>query len=212
MTLPPAQQIALWADMLRHMAASGLRFAPTIYDQERYHALQTLAMEMQAYAGGQAPETMEPLRDTVFSHVTPFCAADAAIIDPEGRLLLIRRADNGLWALPGGALEVGETPAQGAVREALEESGIASQPRALVGIWDSRLCNSSVSHHVYHFVILCHPLTVQPETPPSHAHEVLDVGWFREAELPTDLEPGHAVRIPYGFKVWRGEVPAYLDL
>lgn len=212
MTPSPAQQIALWADALRHMAASGLYFAPTIYDQERYRALQTLAMEMQAYAGGQAPEMLEPLRTTIFSHATPLCSADAAIIDAEGRLLLIRRADNGLWALPGGALEVGETPAQGAVREALEESGVASQPKALVGVWDSRRCNSSVRHHVYHFVILCHPLRIQPEEPPSHAHEVLSVGWFPESELPSDLDPGHVMRIPYAFKVWRGESPAYLDL
>ncbi|MCS6828210.1 MAG: NUDIX hydrolase N-terminal domain-containing protein [Caldilinea sp.] len=212
MTLSPAQQIALWADVLRHMAASGLHFAPTIYDRERYHALQTLAMEMQAYAGGQTPEALEPLRAGVFSHVTPFCTADAAIIDEQGRLLLIRRADNRLWALPGGALEVGETPAQGAVREAREESGVASEATALVGVWDSRLCGSLTRHHMYHFVVLCRPLTAQPQTPASHAHEVLDVGWFREAELPTDLDPGHVTRIPYAFKVWRGEAPAHLDL
>ncbi|MEJ5248259.1 NUDIX hydrolase N-terminal domain-containing protein [Caldilinea sp.] len=212
MTLSPAQQIALWADALRHMAASGLRFAPTLYDQERYHALQTLAMEMQAYAGGQAPEALEPLRAGVFSHVTPFCTADAAIIDAEGRLLLIRRADNGLWALPGGALEVGETPAQGAAREALEESGVASEPVALAGVWDSRLCGSMTRHHMYHFVVLCRPLPTQPKAPASHAHEVLGVGWFREAELPTDLDPGHVTRIPHAFKVWRGEASAHLDL
>lgn len=212
MTLSPAQQIALWADALRHMAASGLRFAPTLYDQERYHALQTLAMEMQAYAGGQAPEALEPLRASVFSHVTPFCTADAAIIDAEGRLLLIRRADNGLWALPGGALEVGETPAQGAVREALEESGVASEPVALAGVWDSRLCGSVTRHHMYHFVVLCRPLPTQSEATASHAHEVLGVGWFREAELPTDLDPGHVTRIPHAFKVWRGEASAHLDL
>ena len=85
MTQSPAQQIALWADRLRHMAASGLRFAPTIYDTERYAALQDLAMEMQAYAGGDLPETLEPLRASVLSHVTPFAVADAAIMPSVAR-------------------------------------------------------------------------------------------------------------------------------
>jgi len=212
MPTSPSQQIALWADQLRHMAASGLRFSSSIYDTERYHALQSLAIEMQAIAGGELPETLEPLRASVFAHVTPFAVADAAIIDDDGRLLLIRRADNGLWAMPGGALDVGETPAQGAIREALEESGVASAAVKLVGVWDSRYCGGAARHHLYQFVILCRPLTDQPTAPASHAHEVVGVGWFGEAELPADLDPNHATRIPYVFRVWKGNAPVYIDL
>lgn len=207
-----AQKIALWADALRDMAASGLRFAPTIYDTERYHALQNMALEMQAYAGGELTEALEPLRASVFAHVTPFSVADAAIIDRAGRILLIRRADNGLWALPGGALEVGETPAEGAVREALEESGVASEPVGLAGVWDSRRCGSTTRHHLYHFVVLCRPLPDQPDGPPSHAHEVKGTGWFAEHDLPPDIDPGHITRIPHVFCVYRGEAAAYIDL
>ena len=212
MTPSPAQHIALWADRLRHIAASGLRFAANIYDTERYHALQSLAMEMQAVAGGELPETLEPLRSSVFSHVTPFTVADAAIIDDTGRMLLIRRADTGLWALPGGSLDVGETPAQGAVREALEESGVASTAVKLAGVWDSRYCGGSARHHLYQFVILCRPLADQPTAPTSHAHEVLGAGWFGETELPAEIDPNHATRIPYVFKVWKDEAPVYIDL
>jgi len=211
MTPSPAQQIAQWADQLRHLAASGLRFAANIYELERYHTLQSLAMAMQAYAGGELPATLEPLRATVFAHVTPFAVADAAIIDDVGRLLLIRRADNRLWALPGGGLDVGETPAEGAVREALEESGVASEPVALAGVWDSRLCGSATRHHLYHFVVLCRPLPAPPTVPASHTHEVLEIGWFNAAELPADIDPGHVTRIPHVFRVWQGEAAAYLD-
>ncbi|MFO7633162.1 MAG: NUDIX hydrolase N-terminal domain-containing protein [Caldilinea sp.] len=212
MTHSPAQQISLWADALRHMAASGLRFAPTIYDTERYHALQSLAIEMQAYAGGQFPDELEPLRASVFSHVTPFAVADAAIIDDDGRLLLVRRADNKLWAMPGGGLDVGETVAEGAVREALEESGVASTPVALAGVWDSRYCGSVTRHHLYQFVVLCRPLPEQPTGPASHAHEVLESGWFGEDELPPDIDPGHLTRIPHIFHMWKGETATYIDL
>ena len=73
-------------------------------------------MEMQAYAGGELPEMLEPLRAFVLAQFTPFAVADAAIINDDDRLLLIRRADNGLWAMPGGGLDVGETAAEGAAR------------------------------------------------------------------------------------------------
>lgn len=208
----PAQQIALWADMLRHMAASGLRFAPTLYDTERYVALQNLAMEMQAFAAGDLPAVLEPLRASIFAHVTPFAVADAAIIDADGRLLLIRRADNHLWAMPGGGLDVGETVAEGAVREAREESGVAAEPVALAGVWDSRRCGSVTRHHLYQFVIVCRPLPGQVEAPASHAHEVTEIGWFSADELPAAIDPGHITRIPHVFRVWRGEAAPYLDL
>jgi len=54
-------------------------------------------------------------------------AVGAVIVDAHGRLLLVRRAHPpslGLWSLPGGRLEPGETPEQGCTREVLEETGL----------------------------------------------------------------------------------------
>jgi 8-oxo-dGTP pyrophosphatase MutT (NUDIX family) len=206
----PAQQIALWADQLRHMAALGLHFSNDRYDLERYHTLQSLAIEMQAVAGGQLPNELEPLRASVFSAPTPFSCGDAAIIDAAGRILLIQRADNQLWAMPGGGFEVGETPAQGAIREAREETGVVCEPIALVGVFDSRLCGAQSRHHLYQYLFLCRPLLEQSVLP-SHADEVLDQGWFREDELPAVIDPGHMTKLPYAFAAWRGEQRAFFD-
>ena len=52
--------------------------------------------------------------------------ADALIRDTEGRVLLVRRADDGLWAMPGGWVDPGETPADAAVREVFEETGLVA--------------------------------------------------------------------------------------
>ena len=133
------------------------------------------------------------------------------MIDGEGRILLIRRADNGKWAMPGGALEVGETPATGVVREALEETGVHCRPVALVGVFDSRLCGTTSRHQLYMFVFLCEPLDCPESVEPSHALEVTDKGWFAEDGLPEDLDPGHRFRIPEAFRVWRGEGRAFFD-
>ena len=94
----------------------------------------------------------------------------------------------------------------------LVERRVAGEPVALAGIWDSRYCGSVTRHHLYQIVVLCRPLAEQRDGPPSHAHEVLESGWFAAGDLPAELDPGHRTRIPHVFKVWRGEAPAHLDL
>lgn len=206
-----AQRLALWADRLRDVAAMGLRFARSVHDRDAFSAVQQVAIEMMAEATGQAAEDLEPLRATVFAHPTPFAGGDAAIIDTAGRILLIRRADNGLWAMPGGALAVGETPAEGAAREAFEETGVRCDPVALAAVHDSRLCHTPSPHHLYHFTFLCRPHAAGQIVAASHAVEVRETGWFREDGLPPDLDPGHAPRIPHAFRVWHGDMRTYFD-
>jgi 8-oxo-dGTP diphosphatase len=68
---------------------------------------------------------------------TPKLMVDV-IIPSEGRVVLIRRASEpyiGLWALPGGFVEVGETVEQAALREAAEETGLALELARLVGVY-----------------------------------------------------------------------------
>jgi 8-oxo-dGTP pyrophosphatase MutT (NUDIX family) len=55
--------------------------------------------------------------------------------DDEGRVLLIRRSDNGLWALPGGAQELGESLGQAARREVEEETGLRIEIDSIAGIY-----------------------------------------------------------------------------
>jgi ADP-ribose pyrophosphatase YjhB (NUDIX family) len=62
-------------------------------------------------------------------------AVTAVVTDGSGAILLQRRADNGLWALPGGVVEVGETVAQTIVREVKEETGLDVEPTELVGVY-----------------------------------------------------------------------------
>jgi ADP-ribose pyrophosphatase YjhB (NUDIX family) len=214
MTTNPTQQIALWADQLRDMSALGLLFAQNVYDRENYQAMQKMAMEMLALVTQNSLAHLEPLRLSHFARPSPISTGDAAIIDEAGRILLIRRADNQQWAMPGGVFAVGETPAEGAMREAFEETGVRCQAIALVAVHDSRFCGSTHPFHLYHFLFLCQPLNGGvPEGTPSHVNEVLEQRWFAAHELPptTDIDPGHRKRIPEAFRVWKGDVRAYFD-
>jgi 8-oxo-dGTP pyrophosphatase MutT (NUDIX family) len=62
-------------------------------------------------------------------------AASTVVVDGHGRILLHRRRDNGLWALPGGVMEPGESITDTAVRETHEETGYHVRARYVVGVY-----------------------------------------------------------------------------
>jgi ADP-ribose pyrophosphatase YjhB (NUDIX family) len=62
-------------------------------------------------------------------------AVTAFVRGEDGRILLIRRSDNDLYAIPGGALELGETLTQAVRREVMEETGVAVEVTGLVGVY-----------------------------------------------------------------------------
>jgi ADP-ribose pyrophosphatase YjhB (NUDIX family) len=62
-------------------------------------------------------------------------SVNVVVADDNGRVLLIHRTDNDNWALPGGAMDFGETLSDAAVRETLEETGIKVEITGLVGIY-----------------------------------------------------------------------------
>jgi ADP-ribose pyrophosphatase YjhB (NUDIX family) len=55
------------------------------------------------------------------------------VVNDAGEILLQRRTDNQLWALPGGTMDIGETIAQAIVREVREETGLRVEPERIVG-------------------------------------------------------------------------------
>lgn len=62
-------------------------------------------------------------------------AASAVVVDEQGRILLHRRSDNDLWSIPGGAMEIGESIAETAVRETSEETGLDIRPLYVVAVY-----------------------------------------------------------------------------
>ncbi len=62
-------------------------------------------------------------------------SVNVVVVNGAGEVLLIRRSDNGNWAVPGGAIDLGESMVQAAVRETREEAGIECEVTGLVGIY-----------------------------------------------------------------------------
>ncbi|MFS8039032.1 NUDIX hydrolase [Xanthobacter sp. AM11] len=115
--------------------------------------------------------------------VRPTLAASAAVF--RGPLVLLaRRAANpgaGLWSLPGGRVEPGETLAEAAAREVMEEVGVDAQIIGLAGTKDIILRDTE-GHLAAHFVVVAHAARWRAGEPAPGA-EAAEVGWFRPHEV-----------------------------
>jgi ADP-ribose pyrophosphatase YjhB (NUDIX family) len=141
------------------------------------------------------------------SPITPLVGTDVFVPDKSGRVLLIRRADNGMWALPGGFHDLDETPATCAVRECLEETGLSIRIVRLLGVFSSnRYAEVNYPHKggkYVHILFLAERMGGIATT----TNEAREIGFFPEQEIPP-LSDGHDVRIALGFRVLRDPATA----
>ena len=130
--------------------------------------------------------------------VTPFVGADVFVVNESCEVCLIRRSDNGLWAMPGGAQDLGETPEECARREFKEETGLDVKVTRLLGVFSSlryeATTNVNRGHEVTH-VLFTGEVVGGQQTP---SEETPEIGWFSENTLPP-LSDGHEVRVRFGF-------------
>ncbi len=135
--------------------------------------------------------------ETDASRATQIRPGVAAIIqDAQGQILLQRRSDNGLWGLPGGSVEIGESVRDAIVREVREETGLTVEVVRLVGVYSDpklqivRYPDGNVVHYVSTLYV-CRTLGGTLQT----CDETLDLNFFDPAHLPEDLLPMHRIRI-----------------
>lgn len=80
------------------------------------------------------PDFIAELRSLIGHHRLWLSTAVAVVLDGEGHVLLGRRTDTGGWAFPGGIIDPAEQPADAAVRECFEETGVVAVPEALTSV------------------------------------------------------------------------------
>lgn len=128
-------------------------------------------------------------------------AVTAFIQDATGRLLMIRRTDNDLYAIPGGAQEIGETISQTVVREVSEETGITVDVTGLIGVYsDPGHLIAFSDGEVRQEFSLCfraRPMEGEPRT----SNESKEVLWVEPARLDNlNIHPSIRLRIQHGFE------------
>jgi ADP-ribose pyrophosphatase YjhB (NUDIX family) len=115
-------------------------------------------------------------------------AASAIVTDGAGRILMHRRTDSGLWSIPGGGMEVGETIGRTVVREVEEETGLKVEPDRLVGIYsDPRHVIAYTDGEARQQFSICFACRLVSGQLLDRTDESLEVGFFspeRIGEMP----------------------------
>ncbi|MFD9885407.1 NUDIX domain-containing protein [Streptomyces alboflavus] len=121
-------------------------------------------------------------------------AASAVVVDGQGRVLLQRRSDSGLWALPGGGMEMADSLPGAAVREVKEETGLDVEITGLVGTYtDPKHVIAYSDGEVRRQFNVCFRARPVGGTP-SVSDESLEVRWVAPADLGS-LDMHHTQRL-----------------
>ena len=121
-------------------------------------------------------------------------SANVIVVNDQGEILLIRRTDNGNWAVPGGGMDLGESITDTAVRETQEETGITCEITGLVGIYTNprhviRYTSNNEVRQEFSIVFTARP--VRGELRPSS--ESSEPQWVSPAAIP-DLQMHPSMR------------------
>jgi len=181
-----------WSESLAGIARTGLGFTQSLYERERFEEVLAVAGEIRAATewlhepGGVVGEWMKLIGNGVAGYVTPKTAVGAIVHNDAGEILLVQRADSGEWLYPTGWADVGYSPAEVAVKEVHEETGIDCEVIRLVAVFDG-LRRGFTRIPMYSLVFLCRATggAVQP-----HPLECADAGFFAEHALPAPLAGG----------------------
>ena len=122
-------------------------------------------------------------------------AAFAVTRNGSGRILLVRRADDGYWELPGGRVEIGESASAAAIREVAEETGVRIKITGLAGVYSDpgHVLAYPRAEGVYQQVAVCfHAFSPARDAQPDH-EETTAAGWF-DPEQATQLIMHPAMR------------------
>jgi len=185
-------------DALQTIASNGLNFTTNPYDRERYERLMDLASEYYGQVLELPPPEVRRRLSAELGYITPKVGAEAAIFDPDGRILLVRRADDGRWCLPCGWVEPNESPAETAVRETREETGLIVQAMRLVDVFTRKPAQGFGPHSAVAIVYLCEVRdgAIRP------SHEVTDIRYCRIAEV-DDWHEMHHGYAEAAYAAWR---------
>jgi ADP-ribose pyrophosphatase YjhB (NUDIX family) len=184
-----ASDLLRWAETLAGVARTGLGFTQSLYERERFEEVLKVAADIRGAALEEAAvdvlyeEWVHTVGEGIAGYVTPKVAVAAVVGNDRGEILLTQRADSGFWLYPVGWADAGYSPAEIAVKEVFEETGIEVEVERLIAVYDGlRLGFSQFA--MYSLVFQCRMVGGELA---GHPLETNAVGFFAEDALPQPL-------------------------
>ena len=207
---PFLRDLLRWGEALAGIARTGMGFTQNLYERERYEEVLKVAAEIKLAAEDDVEtrresdhfvqEWLDTVGEGVAGYVTPKVAIGAVVGNDRGELLLVQRADSGIWLYPTGWADVGYSPAEVAVKEVHEETGIECEPVRLIAVLDG-LRMGFTRTPMYSLVFHCRATGGSLQ---AHPLECRDVGWFAQDAMPEPVV-GLDRWGPQAFAAIRGE-------
>jgi len=171
-----------WAREIEAIGQTGLHYASSEYDRQRYRRLLEISAEMISSNTDLNLENLVEVFSDQLGYATPKVDVRAAVFQEEKLLMVKERADGG-WTMPGGWADVGDIPSRAAEREAWEEAGYSVKASRLIGVYDANRRGPLDLFHAYKLVYLCD--LVGGEAAASYETEA--VSFFAQEEIPINL-------------------------
>jgi ADP-ribose pyrophosphatase YjhB (NUDIX family) len=203
---PTDQDLLRWSEALAGIARTGLGFTQSQYERERFEEVLAVAADIRHAAGSAfAPVDlvdgwMKSVGEGVAGYQTPKVAVGAVVGNERGEILLVKRADSGIWLYPTGWADIGYSASEVAVKEVREETGIECEVVQLIAVFDGlRLGFTNIP--LYSLVFHCRATGGSLE---AHPLECADVGWFAADAMPEPMARADQWA-PHAFAAIRGE-------
>ena len=169
-----------WAREIQQLSQTGLAFAVTKYEKERYTRLLEITAEIVEHHTQLEKDAVQKVLMKHPGYATPKIDVRAAVIKDDKILLVQERSDK-RWAMPGGWADVGDIPSEVAIRETKEESGFDVKPIKVIGVYDANRMGGQLElFHAFKIVFLCELLGGEATT----SDETQDVNFFSFDALP----------------------------
>ncbi len=169
-----------WAQNLQALAQSGLTYSPNPFDVQRYQAIREIAAEMiSAYAEIDL-KIVHDLYEAQSGYTTPKVDVRGVVFKND-QILLVRELSDGGFTLPGGWVDVNESPSSAVEREVWEETGYEVKAKKLLALYDrNKHGHPAYIFHIYKVFILCDLIGGQP----AGSIETGEANFYSEDQIP----------------------------
>lgn len=171
------------AKLLIATSEKGLIYSDTPFHVERYSLVKEIGIKLLDIISNIKEKELEKIFIKENGYPTP--KLDVRAVVPKGNsLLFVKEKDNGLWSLPGGWIEVGETIKGCIEKEVKEESGYIVTPKRILGVYDRERDKETIPSlfHVLTIYVYCEIQTYEGSA--MNDFETVDCGFFDIDNLP----------------------------